>query len=54
LRELALRCQALARRPDLHQSSNITVGKLELLLSAKSALIEGKECTFTTIGLSIF
>jgi DNA-binding response OmpR family regulator len=53
LRELALRCQALARRPDLHQSTNITVGTLELMLSTKSALIEGEECSLTTIGFSI-
>lgn len=53
LRELVLRCQALARRANLHQSTHITVGKLELKLSAKSALVEGKECQLTTIGFSI-
>jgi DNA-binding response OmpR family regulator len=53
LRELVLRCQALARRPDLHQSTHITVGTLELKLSTKSALIEDKTCALTTIGFSI-
>jgi DNA-binding response OmpR family regulator len=53
LRELALRCQALARRSDLHQSTHITVGKLELVLSTKSALIDGQECALTSIGFSI-
>lgn len=53
LRELALRCQALARRSDLHQSTNITVGTLALMLSAKNALIDGKECALTTIGFNI-
>ena len=53
LRELVLRCQALARRPDLHQSTHITVGTLELKLATKSARVEGKECLLTTIGFSI-
>ena len=53
LRELVLRCQALARRSDLHQSTKLTVGSLELKLSAKSVLIEGTECSLTTIGFNI-
>jgi DNA-binding response OmpR family regulator len=53
LRELVLRCQALAKRSNLHQSSNITAGTLELKLSARSALIEGKECALTSIGFSL-
>jgi DNA-binding response OmpR family regulator len=53
LRELVLRCQALARRPDLHQSTTITVGTLKLMLSAKSVRVEDKECALTTIGFSI-
>ena len=53
LRELVLRCQALARRSDLHQTTHITVGTLELKLSTKNALIEGMQCSLTTIGFSI-
>lgn len=53
LRELVLRCQALARRSELHQSNNITVGNLQLKLSSKSALIDGRECTLTNIGFKI-
>jgi DNA-binding response OmpR family regulator len=53
LRELALRCQALARRSDLHQSSKLTVGSLELILATKSVLIDDVECSLTSIGFSI-
>jgi DNA-binding response OmpR family regulator len=53
LRELVLRCQALARRPDLHQSTQITVGTLGLMLSTKCAQVEGQQCSLTTIGFSI-
>lgn len=53
LRELVLRCQALARRPDLHQPTQITLDKLVLNSSTKYALIEGKECSLTSIGFSI-
>jgi DNA-binding response OmpR family regulator len=53
LRELALRCQALAKRSDLQQSTLIKVSTLELILSAKSVLIDGNQCALTTIGFSI-
>jgi DNA-binding response OmpR family regulator len=53
LRELALRCQALAKRSDLHQSTSLVVGNLQLTLSAKSAQVNDKECPLTTIGFSI-
>jgi DNA-binding response OmpR family regulator len=53
LRELVLRCQALARRYDLHQSNKLSVGSLTLNLSSKTVQIDGKECALTTIGFSI-
>lgn len=53
LRELALRCKALARRSDLHQSTLLTIGKLKLNSSTKSAIIDGHECALTSIGFNI-
>lgn len=53
LRELALRCKALAKRYDLHQASTITIGNLELNTSSKLALLTGIECPLTIIGFNI-
>ena len=53
LRELALRCQALARRPALHQSTSLTLNNVALTLSSKSTFIDDKECALTSIGFSI-
>jgi DNA-binding response OmpR family regulator len=53
LRELAIRCQALAKRSDLHQSTHIKVSTLELKLSAKSVLLDGNQCALTTISFHL-
>ena len=53
LRELVLRCQALTRRHNLHQSKTITLKQLTLDLSNNSASIEGKNLALTSIGFKI-
>ncbi|GAA5218269.1 response regulator transcription factor [Corallincola platygyrae] len=53
LRELALRCQALARRSELHQSQTIDVGELTLDLSNKTACRQGQPLQLTSIGFQL-
>ena len=53
LRELVLRCQALAKRFDLHQSTHLKIATLEVFLSTKSVLIEGSKCLLTATGSNI-
>ncbi|KFI08735.1 response regulator transcription factor [Massilia sp. BSC265] len=53
LREVALRCEALARRGTLHQRQELRVGPLTLLAREKRALYEGKPLPLTQTGFSI-
>ncbi len=53
LRELALRCQALKRRPLLHQASIITRGKLQLDKKAVQAKWNGQVIKTTKVGFAI-
>ncbi len=53
LRELLLRCQALARRNELHRSQCLKLGELELDLSQQLATREGRVLNLTSIGFQI-
>ena len=53
LREVALRCEALARRGTLHQQQEMRVGPLTLLVREKRALYEGRPLVLTQAGFSI-
>jgi DNA-binding response OmpR family regulator len=53
LRELALRCEALARRNQLHLSLEMCVGPLTLLLRENRTLYEGAPVTLTLAGFKI-
>ena len=53
LREVALRCGALARRGTLHQQQEMRVGPLTLLAREKRALYEGRPLVLTQAGFSI-
>lgn len=50
---MALRCQALARRRDLHQNKTISVGDLVLDRAQRSATREGHPLKLTKIGFDI-
>ncbi len=52
-RELALRCQALARRHNLHQSHSIEVGDLVLEQNDCTATRQGQSLKLTNIGFRI-
>ncbi|SEA41267.1 response regulator transcription factor [Microbulbifer marinus] len=52
-RELALRCRALARRNELHQSDKIRIGDLVIRRREHSACREGQALQLTTIGFQI-
>lgn len=52
-RELALRCQALARRRDLHRDKTIRVGDLVLDRAQRSATRAGQPLKLTKIGFDI-
>ncbi len=52
-RELALRCQALARRRQLHQDKTISIGPLTIDESNHSATREEQELKLTNIGFTI-
>ncbi len=52
-RELSLRCQALARRSQLHQSKQITIGDLVIDQGAHTASRAGKPLEFTNVGFKI-
>ena len=53
LREVALRCEALARRGTLHQQQEMRVGPLTLLVREKRALYDGRPLVLTQAGFSI-
>ncbi|WP_240485085.1 response regulator transcription factor [Aestuariibacter salexigens] len=53
LRELALRCQALARRDNLHQHKKIEVGELSIDLTARSASRAGETLALTHVGFEL-
>lgn len=52
-RELALRCEALARRQQLHQCQVVTLGDLVLDRRARTASREGQCLKLTRIGFNI-
>ena len=52
-RELALRCQALARRHQLHHEKTIVIGPLQVDEGRHSASREGRELELTNIGFTI-
>ena len=53
LRELALRCEALARRGQLHVSQEMQLGPLTLLLREKRTLYNGVPVPLTLAGFRI-
>ncbi len=53
LRELALRCEALARRGQLHVGQELSVGPLTLLPRDRRALCHGTPVTLTQAGFRI-
>jgi len=53
LRELALRCEALARRSQLHVSQEIQLGPLMLLQREKRALYHNTPLSLTQIGFKL-
>lgn len=53
LRELALRCEAMARRPKLHESSVSKQGLLSLDVRASEASYNGEVFKTTKIGFSL-
>lgn len=53
LRELKLRCEALARRQDLHKSSELILGDLTLLVRSQEASRGGQALKLTSIGFRI-
>ncbi|WP_343730133.1 response regulator transcription factor [Duganella sp.] len=53
LRELALRCEALARRGQLHLDQEMRVGALTLLLRERRALYQGVPLTLTHAGFKL-
>ncbi|GAA6151953.1 response regulator transcription factor [Pseudoteredinibacter isoporae] len=53
LRELMLRCRALARRTQLHRSQSLNLGDLHLDLSQKQASRAGQALALTSIGFQI-
>lgn len=53
LRELALRCEALARRGQLHLDQEMRVGALTLLLRERRALYQGVPLALTHAGFKL-
>jgi DNA-binding response OmpR family regulator len=53
LRELVLRCEALARRHALHQPKNLTLGDLELDLRTKTATRQKIPLELTSVGFRV-
>ena len=53
LRELALRCEALARRNVLHREQQTTVGPLTLYLRERRALCHGASVALTHTGFRV-
>ena len=53
LRELALRCEALARRNALHRDQETTIGPLTLHLRERRVLCHGQPVTLTQTGFRV-
>jgi DNA-binding response OmpR family regulator len=53
LRELVLRCEALARRHSLHQPKTLTLGDLELDLRTKTATRQKIPLELTSVGFRV-
>lgn len=53
LRELALRCEALARRGQLHREQQLAVGPLLLLAREQRAVHQGADLALTPAGFKI-
>jgi DNA-binding response OmpR family regulator len=53
LRELALRCEALARRGRLHLDQELQAGDLTLLVRERRALVRGAPLALTQAGFTI-
>ena len=53
LRELRLRCEALARRQDLHKSAELKLGELSLSVKTQEAQRDGVPLKLTGIGFQI-
>lgn len=53
LRELKLRCEALTRRQDLHQSATLELGELTLAVRSHEAQRQGVPLQLTSIGFRI-
>lgn len=53
LRELALRCEALARRGRLHLDQALQAGDLTLLVRERRALVRGEPLALTQAGFTI-
>lgn len=53
LRELVLRCEALARRQVLHQPKSLTLGQLKLDTNSKTAFYGGAKLALTGVGFHI-
>ena len=53
LRELRLRCEALARRRDLHKSAELTLGDLTLSVRSQEVKRQGQPLKLTGIGFRI-
>lgn len=53
LRELRLRCEALARRQDLHRSAELKLGGLHLMVKSQEAQRDGVPLKLTSIGFRI-
>ena len=53
LRELALRCEALARRGQLHREQQLAIGPLLLLAREQRAVYQGADLALTPAGFKI-
>lgn len=53
LRELRLRCEALARRQDLHKTAELVLGELTLAVRSQEARRQGETLKLTGIGFRI-
>ncbi|MDT0629538.1 response regulator transcription factor [Alteromonas sp. W364] len=53
LRELVLRCEAMARRPKLHENTTITEGKLKIDKRAYEASWDGEVFKTTKVGFTL-
>ncbi|MBU2881867.1 response regulator transcription factor [Psychrosphaera sp. B3R10] len=53
LREVAMRCKALARRHELHESNAIQLGNMELSQRDKTVRINNNEIPLTKVGFQI-